>query len=130
MQGWAATRWSTSARWRAAAPPVAGGAWLDPALLGGARLVVARLPKSLAALDELAGAVAAYAAPDVVLLAGGLVRHLSRGMNDVLGEHFGEVRATLGRYKARALVAERPTPAAAARHGGLAAPRAPRGTRT
>ena len=38
-----------------AAPDVPAGAWLDPALLAGARLVVARLPKSLAALDELAG---------------------------------------------------------------------------
>ena len=90
--------------------PVPAGAWLDPALLAGTRLVVARLPKSLAALDELAGAVAAYAAPDAVLLAGGLVRHLSRGMNDVLAGHFGEVHATLGRHKARALVGERPTP--------------------
>lgn len=94
-----------------AAPTVPVGGWLDPAVLGGARLVVARLPKSLAALDELAGAVATYAEPDVVLLAGGLVRHLSRGMNDVLGHHFGQVRATLGRYKARALVAESPAAA-------------------
>lgn len=92
----------------AAVPAVPAGRWLDPDLLDGARLVVARLPKSLAALDELAGAVAAYAAPDVVLLAGGLVRHLSRGMNDVLGQHFGQVRATLGRHKARALVAGGP----------------------
>ena len=85
------------------------GGWPDADLLAGARLVVARLPKSLAALDELAAAVAAYAEPDVVLLAGGLVRHLSRGMNDVLGERFGEVRGTLGRFKARALVASGPT---------------------
>ncbi|MGI3786630.1 MAG: class I SAM-dependent methyltransferase [Janthinobacterium lividum] len=92
-----------------AAPDVPAGAWLDPALLADARLVVARLPKSLAALDELAGAVAAYASPDAVLLAGGLVRHLSRGMNDALGDHFGQVHATLGRYKARALVGEGPT---------------------
>jgi 16S rRNA (guanine1207-N2)-methyltransferase len=91
-----------------AAPDVPVGGWLDAELLADARLVVARLPKSLAALDELAGAVAAYAAPDVVLLAGGLVRHLSRGMNDVLAGHFGQVRATLGRYKARALVGEEP----------------------
>jgi 16S rRNA (guanine1207-N2)-methyltransferase len=98
----------------AATPTVPAAGWPDAALLEGARLVVARLPKSLAALDELAGAVAAYAAPDVVLLAGGLVRHLSRGMNDVLGAHFGQVRATLGRHKARALVAEGPTSDAAA----------------
>ncbi|GAA3564268.1 methyltransferase [Microlunatus spumicola] len=98
---------------RAAAPAAAPSEWPDRELLEGAGLVVARLPKSLAALDELAGAVAAYAAPDVVLLAGGLVRHLSRGMNDVLSQHFGEVHATLGRHKARALVAERPRDGAA-----------------
>lgn len=95
-----------------AAPTVPVGDWLDAALLSGAQLVVARLPKSLAALDELAGAVATYAAPDVVLLAGGLVRHLSRGMNDVLADHFGQVHATLGRYKARALVASEADPKA------------------
>ncbi len=87
--------------------------WPDAGLLTGARLVVARLPKGLAALDELAAAVAAYAEPDVVLLAGGLVRHLSRGMNDVLGSHFDEVRASLGRFKARALVAGGPRPGSA-----------------
>jgi 16S rRNA (guanine1207-N2)-methyltransferase len=92
-----------------AAPGVPVGAWLDPELLTGAQLVVARLPKSLAALDELAGAVAAYAEPDVVLLTGGLVRHLSRGMNDVLARHFGQVHATLGRHKARGLVGEGPS---------------------
>src|SRR3954465_4105391 len=37
--------------------------WPGPELLRGARLVVARLPKSLAALDELGRAVAAYAEP-------------------------------------------------------------------
>ncbi|SDU99540.1 16S rRNA (guanine1207-N2)-methyltransferase [Microlunatus sagamiharensis] len=84
------------------------GGWLDPTVLAGARLVVTRLPKSLAALDELAGAVAAHAEPDVVLLAGGLVRHLNRSMNEVLADHFGEVRASLGRHKARALVASGP----------------------
>ena len=98
---------------QAAAGGLAPGGWLDPEVLRGARLVVARLPKSLAALDELAGAVAAYAEPDVVLLAGGLVRHLSRGMNDVLAEHFTSVRASLGRFKARALVAEGPRAASA-----------------
>lgn len=97
----------------AAAPGVEPEGWLDPAVFRGARLVVARLPKSLAALDELAGAVAAYAEPDAVLLAGGLQRHLSRGMNDVLAEHFASVRGSLGRFKARALVAEGPRTASA-----------------
>lgn len=109
VQGWCCDS-LVDERTVAEVAPVPAGGWLDPELFAGARLVVARLPKSLAALDELAGAVAAYAAPDAVLLAGGLVRHLSRGMNDVLAGHFGEVHATLGRYKARGLVGERPAP--------------------
>ena len=85
--------------------------WLEPELFTDARLVVARLPKGLAALDELAEAVAAHAPSDVTLLAAGRVRHMSRGMNDVLDRHFGAVRGTLGRHKARGLVAGDPRPA-------------------
>ena len=107
----------------------APAAWPDAALLAGAGLVMARMPKSLAALDELAGAVATYAAPDTVLLAGGLVRHLSRGMNEVLGGHFGEVRATLGRHKARALVASGPRPGSAGPAGSTGSDGWPRSER-
>ena len=78
---------------------------LGPELLGGVRLVVLRLPKSLAALDEAAEAVARWAEPSVLLLAGGRVKHMSRGMNEVLGRHFGSVRASLGAQKSRVLVA-------------------------
>ena len=62
---------------------------LDAEVLAGAGLVLMRLPKSLAALDETAAAVAAYAAPEVVLLAGGRTRHMTHSMNDVLRRHFG-----------------------------------------
>ncbi len=71
-------------------------------------LVVIRLPKSLAALDEIAATVAAAASPTVRLLAGGRVKHMTRGMNDVLGRHFGDVRASLGMQKSRVLVAGQP----------------------
>lgn len=81
---------------------------LDAALLTGARVVLLQLPRSLAALDEVAGVVARHAAPDVVLVAGGRVKHMTPAMNDVLGRHFGDVRATLGRQKSRALVARQP----------------------
>jgi 16S rRNA (guanine1207-N2)-methyltransferase len=81
---------------------------LGPDLLSGARLVVLRLPKSLAALDEVAEAVARYADPSVRLLAGGRLKHMSRGMNDVLARHFGSVRASLGVQKSRVLVATQP----------------------
>ena len=90
--------------------PLALWSWPEPELLAGAELVVARLPKGLSALDELAERVAAAAAPEVVLLAAGRVRHMTRGMNDVLARHFGEVRASLGQHKARALLATHPQP--------------------
>lgn len=81
-----------------------------PRLLGGADVVLVRLPKSLDALDEIAQAVARHAAPGVVLYAGGRVKHMTRGMNDVLGASFGDVRASLGAFKSRVLVARGPRP--------------------
>ncbi|SDT37863.1 16S rRNA m(2)G 1207 methyltransferase /23S rRNA m(2)G-1835 methyltransferase [Friedmanniella luteola] len=89
---------------------------LGPELLGGAVLVVMRLPKGLAALDAAAEAVARWADPAVVLLAGGRVKHMSRGMNDVLARHFGAVRASLGAQKSRVLVAREPRPATTSRY--------------
>ncbi|GAA1435807.1 hypothetical protein GCM10009616_33910 [Microlunatus lacustris] len=89
---------------------------LGPGLLSGAVLVVLRLPKGLAALDEVAEAVARWADPEVVLLAGGRVKHMSRSMNDVLARHFGAVRASLGAQKSRVLVARQPEPPAARRY--------------
>lgn len=78
---------------------------LDAGLLGDADLVLLRLPKSLAALDETAAAVARLAAPGVQLYAAGRVKHMSRGMNACLARHFASVRASLGQQKARVLVA-------------------------
>ena len=89
---------------------------LGPELLDGARLVVLRLPKSLAALDELAEAVARWADLEVVVLAGGRLKHMSRGMNDVLARHFDEVRASLGSQKSRVLIARGPRPATGSRY--------------
>jgi 16S rRNA (guanine1207-N2)-methyltransferase len=81
---------------------------LDDALADGARVVVARLPRSLDALDEWAGVVAGAAADDVTVLAGGRVKHMTPAMTEVLARRFGEVRATLARQKSRILVARRP----------------------
>jgi len=81
-------------------------------LLGGARVVLLQLPKSLAELDELAGAIARFASPEVLLVAGGRLKHMTREMNAVLGRHFGEVTASLARQKSRALIARGPVPAA------------------
>ncbi len=83
---------------------------LDADLLAGARLVLVQLPRGLAALDEIAGAVARHAAPDVTVLAGGRVKHMTTAMNDVLRRHLGEVQAGLARQKSRVLTASGPTP--------------------
>ena len=99
---------------------------LDASLLDGARLVLLQLPKSLAELEEIADAVARWAAPDVVLVAGGRVKHMAIAQNEVLGRSFAEVRAERAERKSRLVVASasRPVPAeppfpVAARHDGL-----------
>lgn len=84
---------------------------LDQAALAGVDLVWLRLPKALGALDEYAGLVARYACAAVRLVAGGREKHLNRTMNQVLASHFGEVAASLGQRKARALLACEPKPA-------------------
>lgn len=81
---------------------------LGPELLAGARVVLLQLPRSLDELDEIADAIARYAAPDVVVYAGGRNKHITPAMNDVLRRSFANVRATLGRQKSRVLVADTP----------------------
>jgi 16S rRNA (guanine1207-N2)-methyltransferase len=83
---------------------------LGPELVRGARVVLAKAPKSLEALRELVQVVAADADPGVTLYVGGRVKHMTLGMNDVLGEGFTAVSATLARQKSRVLVARGPRP--------------------
>ncbi|WP_440709305.1 class I SAM-dependent methyltransferase [Herbiconiux sp. YIM B11900] len=83
---------------------------LGPELLEGATVVLLQLPRSLAALDEFARAIAAYADPSVVVFAGGRVKHMTPAMNEVLAASFGEVTATLARQKSRVLIARSPLP--------------------
>lgn len=90
------------------ADAVRSHAELGPELVAGARVVLLLLPRSLDALDEVAGLVAQHADPSVAVVAGGREKHLSRTMNDVLGRHFAEVRASRGRQKARVLHASAP----------------------
>ncbi|MET3718638.1 MULTISPECIES: methyltransferase [unclassified Arthrobacter] len=80
-------------------------------LLSGAQTVLLQLPRTLAELEEVAGAVARYAAPDVVLIAGGRIKHMSVGMNAVLQRHFENVQPQLARQKSRLIVASGATPA-------------------
>jgi 16S rRNA (guanine1207-N2)-methyltransferase len=83
---------------------------LGPELTDGARLVLVQAPKGLEALREVAEVVAASAAPDVTVLVGGRVKHMTHAMNDVLRASFGDVSATLARQKSRVLVARQRRP--------------------
>ena len=81
---------------------------LGAKLLAGARVVLLQLPRSLQALAEIAWAIAQYAAPDVVVYAGGRDKHMSRRMNEVLADALGETTAGLGWRKSRVLVTTGP----------------------
>jgi 16S rRNA (guanine1207-N2)-methyltransferase len=85
---------------------------LDATTLAGARVVLLQLPRSLDALDEIAGLVVTHAAPDVRLFAGGRIKHMTLAMNDVLARWFTVVEPQLARQKSRVLVASGPVPAA------------------
>ena len=84
---------------------------LTPELVAGARLVLVQLPRALDALDEIAALVAEHADLEVVVMAGGRVKHMTHAMNDVLARHFSEVRARLARQKSRVIGASAPRPA-------------------
>ena len=81
---------------------------LGPSLLSGARVVLLQLPRSLGALDEIAAQIARHAASDVLVVSGGRLKHMSVTMNGVLGRHFRDVRASLGRQKSRVITARQP----------------------
>lgn len=78
---------------------------LAPELFSGATVVIGQLPKSLDGLREISQLAAAYAGDDVTLIFGGRVKHMTRAMNDVLGDSFTDVRASLAHQKSRVLIA-------------------------
>lgn len=86
---------------------------LDADLVRGARVVLLRLPRTLRALDDIAGLVALHAASDVVVFAGGRLKHMSVTMNDVLRSRFDRLDVTHARQKSRVLVARDPRGGAA-----------------
>ena len=81
---------------------------LDSTLFAGATLVLLRLPKSLSALDGFARLIAASTASDVVLVAGGRLKYMTVGMNEVLLRSFGRLDVSLARQKSRVLIAREP----------------------
>jgi len=81
---------------------------LDASLVDGARLVLLRLPRSLAALADISGLIAAHAHPDVVVFAGGRLKHMTTAMNDVLRQRFTRLDVSHARQKSRVLIARGP----------------------
>ncbi|MFZ1381362.1 MAG: methyltransferase [Scrofimicrobium sp.] len=78
---------------------------LGEELLVGARVVLIQLPKDLAQFEHWIRLVAAYAAEDVRVYAGGRIKHMSKAMNQVLERCFSDVSASLARQKSRVLSA-------------------------
>lgn len=77
-------------------------------------LVVGRLPKSHAALADLAYDLACYQAErgnDVTLILGGNTKHMTTTFNETMGRSFGQVRGLRGKGKHRCLLATAPVPA-------------------
>ncbi|MDL9935129.1 methyltransferase [Gordonia sp. ABSL1-1] len=81
---------------------------LGPPTVVGARVVLMRLPRSLDRLAEVAALVAAHADPDVVVVAGGRIKHMTPQMNSVLADVFGRVDVSHARQKSRVLFARHP----------------------
>lgn len=81
---------------------------LEPDLVRGAKVVLLRLPRALDALRDIAGLIAAYADSDVVVFAGGRIKHMSTAMNEVLRACFTTLDVTHARQKSRVLVARGP----------------------
>ncbi len=87
---------------------VASHTTLDADLVRGARVVLVRLPRSLEALRDIAGLIAAHADSAVVVYAGARIKHMTLAMNDVLADVFERVDVTHARQKSRVLVARGP----------------------
>jgi len=81
---------------------------LDAELLQAATVVLMQLPKSLDELDDFAAAIAHFASADVVVFAGGRIKHMTPAMNDVFKRYFGRVDVSLARQKSRVLIVREP----------------------
>jgi len=83
---------------------------LGAALLEGATLVLVQLPRSLDELEEIMDAIARWASPDVTVVAGGRVKHLTPTMNPVMLLYFTSLDVSLARQKSRAFTLRGPLP--------------------
>lgn len=83
--------------------PSHGAAW-------DADLVLWRLPKSRAALEDTAEWLAGRLKPTARIVAGGRTKHMTPTQTDLLRRQFSEVSASRGRQKSRVLRASGPIP--------------------
>ena len=81
---------------------------LEASVVSGARVVLVRLPRALDALGDIAALIAAHADPDVVVFAGGRIKHMTLAMNDVLRRSFTTLDVSHARQKSRVLTARGP----------------------
>ena len=81
---------------------------LDAVMTPDAPLALLRLPRSLDRLDAIARHLAAHAAPDAVLIAGNMLKHMTPAQNEVLRASWHRVDVSLARGKARLLTAREP----------------------
>ncbi|WP_420041096.1 class I SAM-dependent methyltransferase [Gordonia sp. MP11Mi] len=79
-----------------------------PEVVAGSRVVLIRLPRSLDRLAEVSALIAANADPDVVVVAGGRIKHMSTQMNEILRGSFERVDVSHARQKSRVLFARGP----------------------
>ncbi|MFT3970674.1 MAG: methyltransferase [Micropruina sp.] len=111
-RGHTPTVWCDDVRSEALLPttPLAARTRTPASALAGARTVLWRLPRAVAAVEEYAELIAAVADPGVRVIAAERDKQLTRSMNTALARSFESVTASLGYRKARALLASGPRP--------------------
>ena len=83
---------------------------LGSELLAGATLVLLQIPKSLDELEEQLAEIALHAAPEVTVIAGGRIKHLTPTMNPIMQRYFATLDVSLAQQKSRAFTLRQPRP--------------------
>lgn len=78
------------------------------AAVKGSNLVLMALPRGLDVLGEAAALIATHADPQVVVHAGGRIKHMNLSMNHIFLSHFARLDVCLARQKSRVLSAQQP----------------------
>ncbi|WP_243399802.1 class I SAM-dependent methyltransferase [Arthrobacter glacialis] len=81
---------------------------LSAELFDRVKVVLWQLPRSLDEVAEVAELIAAHADPEVQIIAGGRIKHMTLAMNAVLAQHFSAVKAGRAWRKSRPLLVSGP----------------------